>query len=192
MAGFLSMLPGILSAAGGSGGLLDKIKNVAGEVLNDLGSGVVTSGKDFGQSLARAGAHALLGTSPQDAIDKRLAAHTMKTTTNPADDQVSHVPPSFTATQPIGRGNDTLGSRYATKQLMEMNQMPHPTALGRPNIRHALPIESQRTPVDPQLQKPERENSKVKFRFEDLLSEPKDVKKFAKDKKKKKKKKKTA
>lgn len=64
MAGFLSMLPGLFGAAKSSG-ILDKVANVAGDVLSDIGSGKIGSWGDFGKSLARGGA-ALLG-SPSAA-----------------------------------------------------------------------------------------------------------------------------
>jgi hypothetical protein len=60
MAGFLSMLPNLVSGLGGGGGILNSIKNAAGNVLSDVGEGKVSSWGDFGKSLARAGA-GLLG-----------------------------------------------------------------------------------------------------------------------------------
>lgn len=64
MAGILSMIPGLISGAKSSG-ILDTLKNAAGSVLSDLGSGRVSSWADFGKSLARSGAKALGAEVPE-------------------------------------------------------------------------------------------------------------------------------
>ena len=66
---FKSILPGLLASSGGEGGILSGIKDFAGRVLSDLGSGRVSSGGEFGKSLARAGARAL-GIAPKNAADE--------------------------------------------------------------------------------------------------------------------------
>lgn len=99
VAGILSQLPGLLSA-GQSSGFFDKIKDFAGSVLSDLGSGKVQSGGDFGRSLARGAASALgfspnfaqqnsmqpkMGMNPQDQRHMALNAELLAKTTNAAD-----------------------------------------------------------------------------------------------------------
>lgn len=81
MAGFLSMLPNLVS--GGGGGILSSLKNAAASVLGDVGSGKVSSWGDFGKSLARAGSNLLGGgggdrslpvqdTSNADYVNRRV------------------------------------------------------------------------------------------------------------------------
>lgn len=54
MAGLLgSLLPGLLSSFGGNEGFIGSAKKAVGNIFNDLGSGRVNSGADFGKSLAR-------------------------------------------------------------------------------------------------------------------------------------------
>lgn len=82
-AGILAQLPGLL-AAGQSSGFFDTIKNIAGNILGDLGAGRVHSGAEFGQSLARAGASAL-GFHPKDDAMFKLNAKLAERSTNAAD-----------------------------------------------------------------------------------------------------------
>lgn len=74
MAGILGMIPGLIAGklgaediVGGihSSGILDTLKNAAGGILSDLGSGRVNSWSDFGKSLARSGAKALGAEVPE-------------------------------------------------------------------------------------------------------------------------------
>ena len=69
-AGFLQMLPGLLSSAGAGDGFFGTLKRAAGKIFSDIGSGRVNSGADFGRSLAR-GAGRLLGVDADD--DKKIA-----------------------------------------------------------------------------------------------------------------------
>jgi hypothetical protein len=99
MASFLaSLLPGLLAANekgsgtsnAGAGNLISSLKNSAGQIFNDLGSGKVNSWTDFGKSLAR-GASSLLGYSPphnaSDRIDSQMAGISNAASTNAADNQ---------------------------------------------------------------------------------------------------------
>lgn len=97
MASFLaSLLPGLLSANEGNGkhlgggNVISSLKNSAGQIFNDLGSGKVNSWTDFGKSLAR-GASSLLGYNPPhnaaDRIDSQMAGVSNAASTNAADNQ---------------------------------------------------------------------------------------------------------
>lgn len=70
MAGFLQMIPGLLSSVGADEGFFGNLKKAAGRVFSDIGSGKVNSGADFGRSLAR-GAGRLLGIDADD--DQKVA-----------------------------------------------------------------------------------------------------------------------
>lgn len=116
MAGaLLRMIPGFLGSMGGSEGILDKLKNAAGNIFSDLGSGKVTSGAEFGKSLARAAAGALGHTPSSNAADKiagqvaegaqRMAAK------NAADEQIINIGPSHPALM------RTLGYEARRRQL---------------------------------------------------------------------------
>lgn len=96
MASFLaSMLPGLLSAnqntgSNVGGNIISSLKDSAGQILNDLGSGKVNSWTDFGKSLAR-GASNLLGFKPPhnaaDRIDSQMAGAGNGGSLNAADSQ---------------------------------------------------------------------------------------------------------
>lgn len=93
MAFLANLLPGLLASGtnnggGGGGGLFSSLKNAAGQIFSDLGSGKVNSGADFGKSLARGVSTALGYTAPtnaSDKVDSDIASVSNVASTNGAD-----------------------------------------------------------------------------------------------------------
>lgn len=146
MAGFLSMLPGLMTSVGQSG-ILGKVADVAGNVLKDIGEGKVSSWGDFGKSLAAGGARALgqqVGNPPMGNQHERamadVNAELLKRSTNMADKgvvmapkQSSDVMPkmpfqrpgsSSAPAVPAGRGKDEqlalMKLPFEEKQMVEV------------------------------------------------------------------------
>ncbi|MCK4831049.1 hypothetical protein KA005_85855 [bacterium] len=127
MAGILkSLLPSLLSGSGG-GGILSGIKDFAGSVLSDLGSGKVMSGGDFGRSLARAGSRAL-GASPADKIDSAVARGSIGKFKNGADLDIIVQPeePQIHSLRQKDRGSSQIGNGGG--KVAEDRQGPGPSA----------------------------------------------------------------
>lgn len=119
-AALLSQLPGLLSA-GKSSGFFDTIKNMAGSVLGDLGSGKVQSWKDFGQSLAGAGA-AALGVHPKDQAMMQLNSDLLAKSNNAADHRVvgGDRPSTAKTMMPYGRGDEEISREYISQRPLEI------------------------------------------------------------------------
>lgn len=178
-AGLLAQLPGLLSM-GQSSGFFDTIKNIAGNVLGDLGSGKVHSGSDFGQSLARAGASAL-GIHPKDESMMKLNARLAQTSQNAADHRATggDVNPTMKRASPftpanvdpfVGQGNsasllaDQVSSTAPSGQTVRGTIIqPREMQSGRvstPGVRFGRAINSETSGLSAELARDREERSR--------------------------------
>lgn len=146
MAGFLQMLPGLLSSVGSNEGFLGGLKDAAANIFDDLGSDKVNSGKDFGQSLARGVATVLKGGNPKtptvdhmravahdieddedreiarnavDTFSGALAGHGLNRHQNAADDQMVRIMPQNAADMSLAMPSRQSGSSVTVQKIVE-------------------------------------------------------------------------